>query len=135
EYLTSVHVLSHSTPTVATYRSAVLKFREFLRTKYNCDENQIISQIKTQTLDVYSNLNEFVLYLDKQGYRASTIRVWLAAVKGFLRHLGARIYSEDCRHNIRIPKIVLTREEPLTKELLVRLLRNLSPKTQSAVLV
>src|SRR5207302_7582794 len=69
-----------------------------------CSSDLIISQIKTQTLDVYSILNEFVLYLDKQGYRASTIRVWLAAVKGFLRHLGAKIYSEDCRHNIRIPK-------------------------------
>jgi len=135
DYLDSVYVLSHSKATVTTYRTAVTIFRTFLKVKYNCDENKIVSNVIEQNLDVYSLLREFVIYLDKNQYRGSTVRVWLAVVKGFLRHLGIKIYSEDCKHTVRIPKLVLTREEALTKEILVRLLRNLSPKIQTAVLV
>lgn len=135
DYLDSVYVLSHSKATVSAYRTAVTIFRTFLKNKYNCDENKIVSNVIEQNLDVYSLLREFVIYLDKNQYRGSTVRVWLAVVKGFLRHLGIKIYSEDCKHTVRIPKLVLTREEALTKEILVRLLRNLSPKIQTAVLV
>jgi len=135
DYLDSVYVLSHSKATVSAYRTAVTIFRTFLKVKYNCDENKIVSNVIEQNFDVYSLLREFVIYLDKNQYRGSTVRVWLAVVKGFLRHLGIKIYSEDCKHTVRIPKFVLTREEALTKEILVRLLRNLSPKIQTAVLV
>jgi integrase len=135
DYLDSVYVLSHSKATVTTYRTAVTIFRKFLKDRYSCDENQIVSNVKDQSIDVYSLLREFVIYLDKNQYRGSTVRVWLAVVKGFLRHLGIKIYSEDCKQTVRIPKLVLTREEALTKEILVRLLRNLSPKIQTAVLV
>jgi integrase len=135
DYLTSVHVLSHSRATVATYRTGVTKFRRFLKSRYNCDENQIVLQIKNQPQTLFPILNEFIMYLDNDGKMPNSIRVWVSAVTGYLRHLGVKIYSEDLKHAVRAPKIIRRREEPLTKELLVRLLRNVSPKLQTAVLV
>ena len=134
-YLDSVFVLSHSKSTVKTYRSSIVLFREFLGTKHAIDEVKAIQNLKHQELDVYSLLRDFVVYLDKIGYKGSSVRVLIAAVKGYLRYYGIKIYAEDCKHTVRIPKSVVSREEPLTKDLLVRLLRNLNPKLQTVVLV
>jgi integrase len=52
-----------------------------------------------------------------------------------LRHHGIKIYSEDFRQNIRLPKRIRHREEPLTKEILVRLLHSVPMKIQTIILV
>lgn|SRR2546428_4139945 len=134
-YLDSIFVLSHSKATLKTYRSGVITFREFLGAKYGLNDDTAIERLKSHDLDVYSLLRDFVIYLDKIGYKGSSIRVLLAVVKGYLRYLGIKIYAEDCKYTVKVPKSVVTREEPLTKEILVRLLRNLNPKLQTVVLV
>jgi len=134
-YLDSVFVLSHSKSTVKTYHSSIRLFTEFLGTKYGLDEVIILQKLNLQEFNVYFLLRDFVIYLDKIGYKGSSVRVLLAAVKGYLRYYGIKIYAEDCKHTVKIPKSVVSREEPLTKELLVRLLRNINPKLQTAVLV
>jgi integrase len=140
DFLSSVFVLSHSRSTVSTYRLSIVNreksgFRDFLNQKYKIDEYFLFEKIKNEEMDVYKILNEFVLFLDTSQYEPRSIKTRLAATKGYLRHLGIKIYTEDCKHNIRMPKIVTHREEPLTKEMLVRLLRNVSPKLQTAILV
>ncbi len=134
-YLDYVFMLSHSNHTRKSYHSGVLSFRKFLGNKYNLNESELISKIKGQELDVYALLREFVISLDKVGYAPSSIRGFLAIVKGYLRYLGIKIYAEDCKYTVKVPKAITTREEPLTKEILVRLMRNLSPKLQTVVLV
>lgn len=134
-YLDYVYMLSHSNSTRKSYRSAVLSFQEFLSEKYGLNEFDAIVKIKGQELDVYMILREFVISLDKAGYAPSSIRGFLAIAKGYLRYLGIKIYAEDCKYTVKVPKPVTTREEPLTKEMLVRLLRNLTPKLQTVVLV
>ena len=134
-YLDFVYMQSHSNSSKKSYRSAVLLFRGFLTIRHNLNETNAIIKIKNQELDVYALLREYVIHLDKNQYAPSSIRSFLAIVKGYLRYLGVKIYAEDCKYTVKTPKVVKTREEPLTKEILVRLLRNLSPKLQTVVLV
>lgn len=133
-FLGSIYVLSKSCNSVHNYRIYVKHFREFLKEKYQCADSEFVNTIKENLLDIYKVLNEFVVYLDKSGKKPSSIKGIMAATKSYLRYLGLKIYAEDCKLTVRVPKIRRYREEPLTKEILVRLLRTLPLKLQVAVL-
>jgi integrase len=134
-YLASMHVFSHSTKTITTYKTAINKFRSFLKQEYNCDEFQLMTKIKIPELDVYVILRDFVIYLDKIGNKPKTIITHLSAVKGYLRHLGIRFNSDDFKQTVKIPRKIVTREVAVTKEMLVRLLHISPLKLQAAILV
>ncbi|MBI1829736.1 MAG: site-specific integrase [Thaumarchaeota archaeon] len=134
-YLESVHVFSHSTKTIITYKTAINKFRSFLKQEYHCDESQLMTKIKIPELDVYVILRDFVIHLDKIGNKPKTIITHLSAVKGYLRYLGIRFNSDDFKQTVKIPRKIVTREVPITKEMLVRLLHISPLKLQAAILV
>jgi len=140
DFLSEVYVLSHSQSSVNTYKIAIINrnktgFCDFIKTRYNCNEFDLVNSVKNGELDVYNILKEFVLFLDRSNYGSKSIQLRLAAAKGYLRYLGVKIYSEDLKQMVRIPKIVRQREKPLTKEIIQRLLRNVSPKLQTIILV
>lgn len=140
EYLDSIYVISHSYSTIATYRLSIINknkvgFRDFIIQKYGVDEIQLVDKIKKEELDAYKILKEFVIFLDKEGYTSKSIQSRMAAVKGYLRHLGIKIYSEDFKLSVRLPKNIRQQEEPLTKATISRILRHLPLKLQTVVLV
>ena len=133
-YLDSLYVISHSGSTVHIYRSAINHFKKFIQIRYSKSLDKIISELKDNKLDQYEILKEFVIYLDKAGKKPASIKIWIGGTKGFLRHCGIKIYSEDFQAKVRLPKIHHQREEPLTKEILVRLLNNVSVKIRTMIL-
>lgn len=134
-YLDSILVISNSGNTVHAYKSALKHFGNFTDSKYQQTVIEIITRVKSGDPNVYRLLNEFVVYLHKLGLKPATIKIILAGVKGFLRHEGIKVYSEDFKQLVKIPKTLRHREEPLTKEILVRLLRAVPLKLQTAILV
>ena len=130
-----VFVRSHSMDSVNAYRNGFKKFQNFLKTRYDCTPDEIVLRIKKQEIDVYELLRDFVVYLDKADFSACSIETWVASMKGYLRYSGIKIYSEDFKQVVKMPKKIRTQEMPLTKEILVRLLRNASPKLQTLILV
>lgn len=135
-YLDSIRVLSNSEGTVKAYRSGLNHFKSFVEPKLQCQISEAITRIKNGNPDdVYRLLNEFVVYLYKLGKKPATIKVTFASAKGFLRHNGIKIYNEDIKQQVKIPKISKHREEPLTKEILVRLLRIMPLKLQTVILM
>ena len=135
EFLDSVYILSHSECTVLSYRNAVRKFQRFLNDKYGIGDSTAIQQIKEQRLDYINILKDFVIYYDKLGFKPKSIKLWLTAIKGYLRHCGIKVYTEEVRQMVRVPKQVRTEEKPLTKEILVRLLHVAPLKLQAGILV
>jgi len=137
--LDSIFIRSHSEASVKAYRTAIIGskngFRIFLKEKYNCDEVQLATRIQNEELDVYKILSEYVIFLDKKGIKPNTVRLWFAVVKGYLSHMGIEIFSEKCKQKIKFPRVIRLKKEALTKGILVRLLRNLDAKLQTAVLV
>lgn len=139
DYLDTIYIQSHSQASVDSYRTAIIGskngFRIFLKEKYNCDEIQLAHRIGNEELDVYKILNEYVIFLDKKGIRPKTIRLWFTVVKGYLTNLQVEVFSEKCKQRVKLPKVRRVKKEALTKEILVKLLRNLDAKLETAVLV
>lgn len=134
-YLESIYIQSHSRNSVASYRSGLNQFKRFLKQDYDCSEVELAERIKNGEMDVYRILKEFVVYLDRLEKKPASIKLWVGAVKGYLRFLGVKIYSEEFRQMVKLPKKIRYREEPLTKEILLRLLHNLPAKLQTVVLL
>jgi integrase len=139
DYLDRIYIQSHSKASVKAYRVGIIGgsngFRVFLKEKYNCDEIQLCIRIQNQELDVYDILNDYVVFMDKKGIKPKTTRLWFTVVKGYLTHLGIDVFSEKCKQKIKLPKVRRVKKEALTKEILVRLLRNLDAKLATAALV
>ncbi|MCH7969005.1 MAG: tyrosine-type recombinase/integrase [Thaumarchaeota archaeon] len=134
-FLDSVYVISHSSSTVRVYRLGINHFSKFIEKQYSCSLKEIIESIKNKSVDPYDVLKEYVVYLDRQGKKPATIKLMITAVKGFLRHCKIQIYSEEFQSRVRLPKKVHYREEPLTKEIILRLLNIISPKLRTIILV
>jgi|APSaa5957512535_1039671.scaffolds.fasta_scaffold12836_2 integrase len=134
-FLESVYIISHSIKTVKTYRTSLNHLQKFIDANYEQSEPEILLEIKSETIDLYQFLRDFVIYLDKAGIQPKGLRGYLSGVKGYLRHQGIRINSDDFKQFVKIPKLVRTREIPLTKEMLLRVLHNSNSKLQTAILV
>jgi len=135
QYLDSMYIISHSPRTIKTYKSALNNFRKFLVSQYNCDELKLVEQIKSEQIDVYTVLRDFIIYMDQKQIGPRAIRSYLSGLKGYLRHMGIKLNSDDFKQLVKVPKIIKTREIPVTKEMILRVLHNSSPKLQTAILV
>lgn len=135
QFLDSMFTISHSTKTKKTYQTALNHFKQFAQSEYDLDETELVLQIKSEKLDLYEVIRNFVIYLDKKEVRPKGLRSYLSGLKGFLRHCGIKINSDDFKQLVKIPKVTRTREIPLTKEMIHRILRNSPPKLQIVILV
>jgi len=135
QFLDSMYLISHSHKTIQTYQTALNHFKKFLELQYNCTELQIAEQIKSENIDLYVVIRDFIIYLDQKQIRPRGIHSYLSGLKGFLRHMGIKINSDDFKQLVKIPRVVKTREIPVTKEMIVRILHNSPPKLQTAILV
>lgn len=135
DYLDSVYTISHSSSSVRVYGLGIRHFQEFLQTKHQISLDELIIKFKNEEVDPYQIINEFVIYLDKLGKKPASIKIWITGLKGFLRKCGVKIYTEDFRAIVKMPKKLKFREEPLTKEIILRVLNNVSPKLRTIILV
>ena len=135
DFLDSAYTISHSENTVINYGIAIKKFQKFLNEKYQSNDQEIIQKIIEKQLKVAEILKEFVIYLDKNNYSPATISMWLGAAKGYLRYCGVKIYSEDLKGIVRIPKQRRIREIPLSKKLIVQLLNVVPLQLKTTIFV
>ena len=139
EYLDSCYTVSHSSATVNGYRNAITGktngFRKFLKERHDCDEIELCIRIKSDELEVYQILKNYVIFLDKAGLMPNSIKQFFHAVKGYLIHLGIEVYSEKCKQYVKLPKILRKRKEAITKEILVRVMSVVSFKLRVVFLV
>ena len=105
-YFDSVYLVSHSQNSVHAYRIGLDHFSKFIAQRYQCTDAELVARIRGGDLDVYKIINEFVIYTDKLGRKPASIQIWVSAVKGYLRHLGIKIYSEDFKQMVKLPKKV-----------------------------
>jgi len=135
QFYDSRYLISHSKKTVTTYKSAINHFKKFIKTKYKFDETELVKKINTGELDVYNILIQFIIHLDKITLSPRGMRSYLSGVKGYLRTFGVRINSDDYRQLVKIPRIVRTKEIPVTKEMILQILHIASPKLKTTIIV
>jgi len=134
-YLSSMFVISHSSQTVRSYKTAINRLRSFLQERHQIDEVDLLDHVSNNSIDIYNLIKEFVVYLDQSGLSPRTIKLSVTVVKSYLRHFGIKIDSDDLKMVVKVPKVVKRREIPLTKEVILRLLRGAKPKLQLAILM
>ncbi len=134
-FLDSVYVISHSRNTIKAYKTRIRLLREFLKNRYEMNEYDLLDHFREDKIDLLKIFKEFVVYMDKTSRSPRTIHNALSVSKGYLRHMGIKIDSEDLKHFVKVPKIVKIREIPLDKEIITRLLSNSKPKLHLAILV
>lgn len=139
EFLDSCYAVSHSKTTVHGYRSAIVGssrgFRKFLAERYGLDEIELCEKIQSGELNVYHVLRSYVIFLDKEGLKPNSIKQFYHAVKGYLIHLGVEVYAEKCKQYVKLPKIQRNLKEPLTKDILVRVIGAVSFKLRVVILI
>jgi len=128
DYLASIFIMSHSHSTISSYRLAITNkhktgFREFLSQKYHINEFELKEKTDNEELDIYKIFSEFVVFLDSSNYKPKSITSRMTVVKGYLRNIGFKISGEDYKLRVRTPKVIHQREEPMTKELIIKLMR------------
>ena len=141
-FLEKKYRYSKSFGTKQTYGHALKKFCEFLSSKYGLSINDIVIRCEAKTLDPIVVLDNFYSYLSDckqkngiKGYSNATITTCIVAAKEFLNSQNLHIYNEDIKQKFRFPKKERPFEAGLTKEILVRLLHNSTPRLQTAILI
>ena len=122
---------SQSLSTKRLYKLPIDKLEEFLRVNHNLDLAQTIHAIKNKQLDPLEMLDNFYTFLteytrpksNKIGFSNGTIRIYITITKEFLNTNGIKIYNEDLRQRLRLPKQDDIYEEGLTKEIINRVIR------------
>ncbi len=132
---------SKSFATLRNYGMLIRKFQNFVRTRYSLTLDETIQSVEADKIDRYGILDEFYTYLSE--YKQVNGRpLCNSSIKGiinvaieFLNSQEVRIYKEDLKQRFKLPKVESVYEEGLTKDIIVRLLHNSSPKLQTAILV
>ena len=113
-FITYLHnVKKTSNNTEMSYKRDLMKFRKYM-------EEQGIESVDQITV---TNLNSFILYLEKNGFAAATISRNIAAIKAFFHYsLKEGTIKADPSEALKSPKIEKHVPEVLTPEEVVRLL-------------
>lgn len=98
-------------------------FQKFLIDKHpTLTEQQIIIDLKNLSIasesyiKLYQFLNSYVQWLNTKDASPRTIQKYLAFLKSWFRYNGIRIYKEDSKQFITMPKILKERKVPLRQE-------------------
>ena len=103
---------SRSYATKETYKGALNRFSDFAYQDYNQELNKLIDNMLNLVLDPIEVLDDFYTYLTKAenpqskriGYSNATIRQYVTTAKEFLNDCGCKIYSEDIKRKIKLPR-------------------------------
>ena len=134
KFLDSIYIQAHSHDSVKTYRNGIKKLERYLHDTQDTNLEGLVSSIKDGKQDVYEFLRDFVIHLDKSKMKASTVAIIVAAAKSYLRFCGIKIYNEDFRQMVKMPRRLRPVEMPLTKEIISNLLRQVSFKMQTCII-
>lgn len=117
-----------------------LKWFERYVATFNKPEEEIINELRIVSLDhtrstqLYLFINGLVQYLKEQDKATRSIRIYIMFVKSYLRFHGIKIYNDDIKQFVNFPKLIRERRQPLTEEMIIKLLQNASPKYQVIIL-
>ena len=133
---------SKSYPTKSLYGVVVKHLEEFVRISYNLDLAQVVNAILTKKLDPLNLLDEFYTFLSEykkpktsKVLANSSIKTYLIIAKEFLNTNGVKIYNEDVRQRLRLPRKQDVYEEGLTKEIINRVIRSSNLKLATVILI
>ncbi|MFY3740127.1 MAG: integrase [Candidatus Nitrosomirales archaeon] len=126
---------SHSRKSMTLAKFAVKAFNEFCTNTFVKSLNEVINEVKSDRLDPYKLLDNFVAYLDRNGKAPGTIQTYTAYAKKYLRFHGVKIYNEDFKQEVSLPTKFKFHDDPITREIIARILNVCNPRFKTLLLV
>jgi len=114
----------------ATYES----FDKFCQEKYNHTAEEKILEIPQDEDLEYEVLQAWVNWLGKNNIIPSTTHTKFSALRGYFHYRGIKIYKEDIRQEIRLPKIPKEEKHPLELSEIQKILREANFKKRALYL-
>ncbi len=105
QFYEKVYRRSHSQRSVNLARLALKRLDNFCLSNYGYSKEQIIKKVKECKSDPFKILDKFASYLDSQQRQPSTIKGYMNVVKKYFRFQGIKIYNEDFKQEITLPRI------------------------------
>lgn len=105
-------------------------FDMFVNVKFSSNEEMLVTHCNTgQDQDRYLLLDSMVQYwlLDLE-FSPATIRNYFSFIRSYLRRYGIKTYKEDLREFVKLPKKVKERKEPLSKEVVRKIIEVSDPR-------
>ena len=72
--------------------------------------------------------------MTKTGLHPRSVRSYFSCIKGYLRSKGFRIYNEDVKQFIKLPRIFKEQKEAISKDTIQLLLDNASPRMKLTIM-
>ena len=131
DYLSSIEKFNSRDLT----RKALIYFDQFLST-IETNEADFMLKLKGYGQDpqLYLTLNSIVLHLINHNLHPRTIRSYFIAIKLYLRNQGVRIYNEDIKTFVKLPRILKEAKIPLDHKTIQKLLDHAEPYLRFVIL-
>lgn len=128
-----------STGTVSNTQYAIKCFERFLAKKFHKNSDEIIKeilQLKAPKREhaLFDLLQNFINDSHSIGIQPVTIKNYFSAIKGYLNYRELKIHQEDVKQNLDFPRRIIEEKHPLSKEEIIKLLDNSSPKRKALYL-
>lgn len=95
------------------YRTSLNHFAKFLKVK-NQIPDTIIPPLQNGEINTYELLDQFVSYLTNNNIKASSLPVYVSAVRSYLEFHDIDIVPSKFRRRVKVPKYYADQEEPLS---------------------
>lgn len=116
-------------------RKALNYWDFFLKSRGVREKGFILDLKKIQTdPSFYQYLNLFVQYLVKKKLQPRSVRAYFSSIKQYLRSLGFRIYNEDVKQFVRLPKVLKEKKYALSENDIQKLVNKASPRMKIVLL-
>jgi len=113
----------------ATYQS----FEKFCQEKYDRAAEEIIQEIPQEKDSEYDILQAWINWLSKS-IIPSTIHTRFSSLMGYFHYRGIKMYKEDIKQNISLPKIPKEEKHPLSLEEIRKIISEANFKKKSLYL-
>jgi integrase len=131
DFLTSIEAMNSQMMArkALKYWDAFLKYRKVR-------EDGFISDLKEIQKDpsFYQYLNLFVQYMINQKLHPHSVRAYFSSIKQYLRSQGFRIYNEDVKQFVKLPKVLKEKKYAITKEDIQKLITKASPRMKLLII-
>lgn len=137
DYLLQCYLKSNSNNSRRNAEKMIKSFNRFLKAKYpSITEQKAIEEMigLKESSKLYLFLNEYVQYLLSEKLAPRSIRLYFAYIKDYSRYHGIRIYNEDAKQFIKLPKILKEKKRPLLYETIGKLLGHCGTLYKSLIL-
>lgn len=104
----------NSEKTKSTYRIGLVHFQTFLSNNKQYSSltlEQLVEKILSKDIDIYTLFDNFISYL--QGLSASTITLYVSAVKSYLQFHDVDISQNKFKRRVKLPRNHIRKEEAL----------------------